>query len=264
MWVHSWNRNYSRAPDRGVSFAGLSVSDRGRDRNKGMTLQLHDPSEDFGMASAPMGLVNIPKRRGIYRNYGKRLLDVSAVVIASIVVVPLILLLAVAVALDGSSPFYWNDRVGRGGRTFRMLKLRTMVPNADTMLERYLDRNPEARLEWNSTQKLKTDPRITGIGRFLRKTSLDELPQLWNVLIGDMSLVGPRPMMPSQRTLYSGLAYYAVRPGITGPWQVSERNEVEFSKRADFDREYEATISLVNDLRLLVATTRVVVRGTGY
>ena len=110
------------------------------------------------------------------------------VLFASIIVIPLILLLAVAVALDGSSPFYWNDRVGRGGRTFRMLKLRTMVPNADTMLERYLDRNPEARLEWNSTQKLKSDPRITGIGRFLRKTSLDELPQLWNVFIGDMSL----------------------------------------------------------------------------
>lgn len=229
-----------------------------------MTFQIHDPSEDFGMASAPMSLVNVPNRHGIYRNYGKRALDVAAVVLTSIVVVPVILLLALAVALDGSSPFYWNDRVGLGGRTFRMLKLRTMVPNADRMLENYLNRNAEARLEWNSTQKLKKDPRITRIGRLLRKTSLDELPQLWNVFIGDMSLVGPRPMMPSQRTLYSGMAYYAVRPGITGPWQVSDRNEVEFSKRAEFDREYEATLSFVNDLKLLLATARVVVRGTGY
>lgn len=229
-----------------------------------MTLQIHDPSDDYGMASAPMGHVTYPRRRGLYRNFGKRLLDVTAVVASGIIVVPLILLLALAVALDGFSPFYWNDRVGRGGRTFRMLKLRTMVPDADRMLEQYLDRNPEARLEWNSTQKLKADPRITRLGRFLRKTSMDELPQLWNVLIGDMSLVGPRPMMPSQRSLYSGLAYYALRPGITGPWQVSERNEVEFSKRAEFDREYEENVSLLTDLRLLAATTRVVIRGTGY
>lgn len=229
-----------------------------------MTLQIHDPSEDFGMASVPMGHVTTPKRRGLYRSFGKRGLDVLAVVLTGIIVVPLILLLALVVALDGSSPFYWNDRVGRGGRTFRMLKLRTMVPNAERMLEQYLDRNPEARLEWSSTQKLKADPRITRVGRLLRKTSMDELPQLWNVLIGDMSLVGPRPMMPSQRSLYSGLAYYALRPGITGPWQVSERNEVEFSKRAEFDREYDENLSLLTDLRLLLATTRVVIKGTGY
>ena len=166
-------------------------------------------------------------------------------------------------ALDGSSPFYWSDRVGRGGKTFRMLKLRTMVPNADKLLEEYLSRNAEAMLEWNSTQKLKSDPRITAVGRLLRKTSLDELPQLWNVLIGDMSLVGPRPMMPSQRALYSGTAYYALRPGITGPWQVSVRNESEFAQRVDFDAKYDRTISFATDVKLLLATVRVVFRGTG-
>lgn len=229
-----------------------------------MTLQINDLSDDFGMASAPVGLVNISNRPGIYRNVVKRALDVAAVLLASIIVVPVISLLAIVVALDGSSPFYWNDRVGRRGRTFKMLKLRTMVPQADRLLEEYLSRNAEARLEWNSTQKLKSDPRITRVGRFLRKTSLDELPQLWNVLIGDMSLVGPRPMMPNQRALYNGMAYYALRPGITGPWQVSDRNEVEFSKRAEFDRDYDETLSLATDLRLLFATVRVVVKGTGY
>ncbi|MBC7143048.1 MAG: sugar transferase [Rhodobacteraceae bacterium] len=229
-----------------------------------MTLQINDLSDDFGMASAPVGLVNISNRRGLYRNVIKRALDVAAVLLASIIVVPVIAVLAIVVALDGSAPFYWNDRVGRGGRTFRMLKLRTMVPQADRLLEEYLSRNAEARLEWNSTQKLKSDPRITRVGRFLRKTSLDELPQLWNVLIGDMSLVGPRPMMPNQRALYTGTAYYALRPGITGPWQVSDRNEVEFSKRAEFDREYDETLSLGTDLKLLFATVRVVVKGTGY
>jgi len=145
-----------------------------------------------------------------------------------------------------------------------MLKLRTMVPNAEKQLESYLARNAEARLEWNSTQKLKSDPRITRLGKFLRKTSLDELPQLWNVLIGDMSLVGPRPMMPSQRPLYHGLAYYNLRPGITGIWQVSERNESAFSKRAEFDTEYDEILSFRKDLGLLWSTVRVVLKGTGY
>ncbi len=203
-------------------------------------------------------------RSGLYRNFFKRFLDVVAVLLSGVIVLPIILILAVLVALDGSSPFYWNDRVGRGGRTFRMLKLRTMVPDADKLLEDYLSRNPEARLEWNGTQKLKRDPRITPVGRFLRKTSLDELPQLWNVLIGDMSLVGPRPMMPNQRALYSGVAYYALRPGITGPWQVSVRNESEFKQRVEFDTRYHEDLSFPTDIKLLVATVRVVLRGTGY
>ena len=216
------------------------------------------------MASAPTGPVHVPRRHGLYRNYIKRLFDIAAVLASSIIVLPVVLVLAMIVATDGSSPFYWNDRVGKGGRTFRMLKLRTMVPNADAMLQEYLDRNAEARLEWDSTQKLKTDPRITRIGRILRKTSIDELPQLWNVLIGDMSLVGPRPMMPNQRSLYHGLAYYALRPGVTGPWQISDRNESAFSKRAEFDSQYDATVSLGVDLRILFATVAVVFRGTGY
>ncbi len=229
-----------------------------------MTLQLNELSDEFEISSAPVGLVNIAARSGLYRNYVKRLFDVVAVLSASLVVGPLILLLALLVASDGSNPFYWNERVGRRGRNFRMLKLRTMVPDADKMLEDYLSRNAEARLEWNSTQKLKTDPRITRIGRFLRKTSLDELPQLWNVLTGDMSLVGPRPMMPSQRPLYHGLAYYSLRPGITGIWQVSDRNESAFSKRAEYDSEYDEKLTFRMDMWLLWSTVRVVLKGTGY
>ena len=229
-----------------------------------MTLQLNELSDDFEMSSAPVGLVNIAARSGLYRNYVKRLFDVAAVVASGLVVGPLILFLALLVAADGSNPFYWNERVGRRGRNFRMLKLRTMVPDADKMLEDYLSRNAEARLEWNSTQKLKSDPRITRVGRFLRKTSLDELPQLWNVLTGDMSLVGPRPMMPSQRPLYHGLAYYSLRPGITGIWQVSDRNESAFSKRAEYDSEYDEKLTFRMDMWLLWSTVRVVLKGTGY
>jgi len=229
-----------------------------------MTLQINDLSDDIGLASAPVGPVLVRSRPGLYRNVLKRPVDVLAILLSSVIVLPVILILALLVARDGHSPFYRSDRVGRGGRTFRMLKLRTMVPDADQMLDVYLQQNADARDEWDCTQKLKSDPRITGIGRFLRKTSMDELPQLWNVLVGDMSLVGPRPMMPNQRALYNGLAYYALRPGITGSWQVSDRNECEFSKRAEFDRDYDLDLSFLTDLRLLLATARVVLRGTGY
>jgi lipopolysaccharide/colanic/teichoic acid biosynthesis glycosyltransferase len=145
-----------------------------------------------------------------------------------------------------------------------MWKLRTMVDNADERLEAYLEANPEARSEWDSSQKLKDDPRITRVGRMLRRTSLDELPQVLNVLTGDMSLVGPRPMMPSQRTLYPGSAYYRLRPGITGSWQVTDRNDSTFADRARFDTAYERELSLATDVKILLATVRVVLRGTGY
>lgn len=165
---------------------------------------------------------------------------------------------------ERKSPFYNQLRVGRRGETFRLLKLRTMVVDADAKLEAYLAENPEARAEWDATQKLKNDPRITKIGAFLRKTSLDELPQLFNVVTGDMSIVGPRPIMESQRDLYSGDSYYNMRPGLTGLWQVSERNESEFADRVRFDNQYDATLSLKSDLSVLVRTVGVVVRATGY
>ena len=200
----------------------------------------------------------------IYRSGVKRALDTLLVVAAAPLVVPVVLFLALLVMRDGHAPFYWSERVGRGGRVFRMLKLRTMVHDAHGCLQDYLATDPQAAAEWAETQKLKMDPRITRFGRLLRKTSLDELPQLWNVLIGQMALVGPRPMMPEQRIIYPGSAYYALRPGVTGPWQVSDRNDSSFAKRADFDLDYHRSLSFMNDLRLLGRTFVVVLRGTGY
>ena len=202
--------------------------------------------------------------QAIYRNGGKRALDVLAVLLASVFVLPLVGLLALLVARDGGSPFYTQARVGRNGRTYKIWKLRTMVANADAKLEAHLVENPEARAEWDATQKLKNDPRITRFGYILRKCSMDELPQLWNVLKGDMSLVGPRPMMPSQTKLYPGNAYYNLRPGITGSWQVSARNASTFADRAIFDTTYDNDVSFVEDTKLLMATVRVVLKGTGY
>jgi len=200
-----------------------------------------------------------------YRKTGKRVLDVLFVVATAPVSVPIILVCVLALWLEGGLPFYRQDRLGRDGRKFSILKLRTMVRDADEKLEQYLEGDPSLRQEWDTTQKLKNDPRITKFGAFLRATSLDELPQLWNVLIGDMSLVGPRPMLPEQLPLYGNArAYFAMEPGITGIWQVSARNETRFSYRAEVDARYYRELSLRADLHLLLKTTGVVMRRTGY
>ncbi|NPD13873.1 sugar transferase [Xinfangfangia sp. D13-10-4-6] len=207
--------------------------------------------------------VKLPRRGGLYRNFFKRALDILAILAAVPIILPMVLMLAIMVARDGGRPFYTQMRVGRGGRPFRMWKLRSMVIDADQRLEAWLAANPEARAEWDSTQKLRHDPRITPFGHFLRRSSLDELPQLWNVFIGDMSLVGPRPMMLSQREIYPGTAYYALRPGVTGYWQTAGRNRTTFEARAEFDAIYEEQLSLKSDLTILARTVGVVLRGTG-
>jgi lipopolysaccharide/colanic/teichoic acid biosynthesis glycosyltransferase len=213
-------------------------------------------------------LIDAPDRhrRGavVYRRFLKRLLDIVVVLILLPPTVALLVPLMAIVALDGRSPIYVQKRLGRRGRVFRMFKLRSMVPGADQILEAHLARDPGARAEWDHNQKLKYDPRITVFGAFIRKTSLDELPQLFNVLLGDMSLVGPRPMMVDQRPLYPGAVYFEMRPGITGFWQVSERNEASFAQRAQYDTDYFRKMSLWTDLRVLARTVRVVLRGTGY
>jgi exopolysaccharide production protein ExoY len=199
-----------------------------------------------------------------YSAWAKRLFDIAAVLAGALPALLVTLVFAVLVARDGHNPFYRQTRVGRNDRTFGMWKLRSMVPDADRLLQAHLDANPEAQAEWERDQKLRNDPRITRIGRLIRKTSIDELPQLWNVLKGDMSLVGPRPMMPDQRALYPGTAYYCLRPGITGYWQTSVRNESSFAERSGYDSAYLRDLSLITDLRILARTLRVVMKATGH
>ena len=229
-----------------------------------MTIHFEKLGNDLASASSPFDTITVPRRGGIYRNFMKRFLDTALIIIAAPVFLPVVVFLALFVARDGYAPIYTSKRVGKNGKIFKMLKLRTMVPNAELLLAGHLASDCDAREEWQSTQKLKNDPRITRFGRFLRKYSFDELPQLWNVLVGDMSLVGPRPMIPRQRALYPGLVYYALRPGITGPWQVSDRNDSEFTKRAEHDREYDQQMSFLLDAKLLARTFGVIVKGTGY
>jgi len=209
-------------------------------------------------------MVAMPRPHGIYRRFFKRLIDIVVIISAAPAILPLVVVLALMIARDGGKPFYVQLRLGQNGRSFRMWKLRSMVTEADQRLDDYLAANPEARVEWDTTQKLRNDPRITQFGQFLRRASLDELPQLWNVLKGDMSLVGPRPMMPSQQSMYPGTAYYLLRPGVTGHWQTAGRNKTTFEARADFDAAYEAELSFKTDMQILLRTVKVVVQGTGY
>jgi lipopolysaccharide/colanic/teichoic acid biosynthesis glycosyltransferase len=229
-----------------------------------MTVELRQPLQPAEPITVPSTASRIDRvDRGRYRTGGKRLLDVVLVLLALPVVVVILLPFVLLVALEGGNPFYRQARLGRDARVFGMWKLRSMVPDAERLLDSHLAAHPEARAEWQRDQKLRNDPRITRIGRFIRRTSIDELPQLWNVLMGDMSLVGPRPMMPEQRDLYPGIAYYAMRPGITGYWQTAVRNESSFAERALYDTAYFRDLSLGTDLRVLRDTVRVLAAPTG-
>lgn len=203
-----------------------------------------------------------PWARQIYFQ-AKRAIDLTAVLAAAPVVLPVVGILAVLVRRDGGKAFYRQERVGRNGKIFSLWKLRSMVPDAEKLLEQYLRENPAARQEWNANQKLRNDPRITKLGWYLRKYSIDELPQLFNVVRGDMSLVGPRPMCPDQQPYYPGTAYFKLRPGLTGLWQISDRNGCTFAERAMHDTRYARMISFATDMQILVRTASVVVRGTG-
>ncbi len=210
--------------------------------------------------------VSPDKTTGLYARFGKRLFDILFVIAISPLLLPLIGVLALIVRRDGGSAFYSQPRVGRNGETFRFFKLRTMVVDGDARLARYLEENPDQREIWTRTQKLDNDPRVTRLGRLLRKTSLDELPQFLNVLIGDMSVVGPRPFLPDQEARYraaGGQSYFVLRPGVTGLWQVSSRNKTSFEARVTFDETYKSRYSIGKDLRIIFNTVGVVLRSTG-
>jgi len=203
------------------------------------------------------------KRLPSYGRLPKRAFDLAFVTMIAPFVGFVVIVIAALVALDGHNPFYFQRRIGLNGKLFDMVKLRSMVVNAEEELQSYLEANPEAKKEWDAYQKLSNDPRITPVGRIIRKLSLDELPQFWNVFTGDMSVVGPRPMMPSQRQLYPGQAYFRMRPGVTGFWQISSRNDTTFAGRAHFDSSYFKRMSLRTDMAVILRTVKVMAKGTG-
>jgi len=195
----------------------------------------------------------------------KRLLDVALCLLAAPFVATLILVFAGLIKLDGGQVFYSQRRIGREGRPFQAWKFRSMVSNADAVLKHLLEEDEELRREWERDHKLKSDPRVTWIGGFLRKTSLDELPQAWNILIGDMSWVGPRPITQPELDRYGehGQLYLRVRPGLTGLWQVSGRNHTTYDERVAHDAYYVRNWSVWLDIFILAKTVRVALRGEG-
>lgn len=196
----------------------------------------------------------------------KRVFDIAFALLLGVLCLPLGLLIALAIVLDSRGPvFFGHARMGRGRRRFRMWKFRSMVVNADEILERHLRQNPARAREWLLTRKLKNDPRVTRVGRLLRKTSLDELPQLWNVLRGDMSMVGPRPIVREEAAKYGPAfsLYSQVSPGLTGLWQVSGRSNTHYSRRVELDVQYIRSWTAGLDLRVLLKTVRVVLGGHG-
>ncbi len=195
----------------------------------------------------------------------KRVFDLVVASLLLVLLGPLFLVLMACVAASGRPIFYGHMRVGRYGQPFKCLKFRTMVPNAEQQLSELLKRDPNAAAEWLRTRKLKNDPRITRIGRFLRRTSLDELPQLINVIKGEMSLVGPRPVTAEELEAYGVYREYYLqsRPGITGLWQVSGRNQLDFRRRVHLDAVYVQNWSLLGDIVILLMTIRVVFSGRG-
>ncbi len=196
----------------------------------------------------------------------KRALDIGAVVLTLPVTLPVLAVIGLLVKWSSPGPvLFVQRRYGRGGRKFTLVKFRTMTEDAHETLYDHLDRSFVDADQWARNRKLRHDPRVTRVGRWLRKLSLDELPQLWNVLRGEMSLVGPRPLPVCERHLYgrSFSVYCRVRPGLTGLWQVSGRSDLPYERKAELDTEYVRRRGLALDALLLCRTLGVVVRGRG-
>ena len=196
----------------------------------------------------------------------KRCIDLFFCLLILPVLLPLGLILGLLIRLDSPGPvLYRQQRIGQGGRALQIYKFRTMAANADAVLEDWLARDPALREEWKRDHKLKHDPRVTRMGAFLRKTSLDELPQLINVVLGGMSMVGPRPIVSGEIEKYGEVydEYCRVKPGITGLWQISGRNDTSYEERVAYDHYYINNWSVWMDLWILGRTVPVVLSGYG-
>jgi exopolysaccharide production protein ExoY len=197
---------------------------------------------------------------------GKRSLDVGVAGTALFLLLPLLLLIGLLVwAADRRSPIFRHMRIGRGGRSFGCLKFRSMVTNGDAVLRAHLAGNPSAQREWYETHKLTNDPRVTPLGLVLRKTSLDELPQLVNVLRGEMSLVGPRPIVSAEVERYGATfaTCFSVTPGVTGLWQVSGRSDCSYAERVALDLDYATRWSFSRDIAIMLRTIPAVLAQRG-
>lgn len=242
-------------------------------------MSLHSYSSEDGLpivqlssVYAPAGAAQAEGRRGQtpsskVRDAAKRVLDIGFAFVALIFFLPLFMLIPLLIKTTSPGPvLYGHKRIGRNGQHFQCFKFRTMVTNGDEVLAELLSRSEEAKLEWNASRKLKHDPRVTWVGHVLRKSSLDELPQFYNIICGDMSVVGPRPVIDDELRLYGEYAdhYCSVRPGLTGLWQVSGRSDVSYEHRVRLDHAYVSSRTVIGDIVIIWKTIPAVIcrRGT--
>jgi Undecaprenyl-phosphate galactose phosphotransferase WbaP len=221
---------------------------------------------NLDLSSSTFIAPRIVNRNSVPRYRAARILDLSLILLAAPYILLFFLFIMVLIVLDSKGPvFYRQARIGRFGRKFYVYKFRTMVQDADKILKTYLENSPELKKEWLATHKLKNDPRVTRVGAVLRKLSLDELPQLWNIIVGEMSLVGPRPIVDDEVEKYGGCfdLYIQVRPGLTGLWQVSGRNDTTYEQRVELDEYYILNRSLRLDMEILFKTVAVVLARKG-
>lgn len=220
---------------------------------------------DDGFATSATQERLAPPRRSALSDGIKRVADVVLALAIGAVFSPVIFGCWIAIQMGGGSAIFSQSRVGRNGQMFLVFKFRTMIPNAKQLLERLLEENPDLKAEYARDHKLKNDPRITRVGGFLRRTSLDELPQLWNVLRGEMSLVGPRPVEAFEMVKYGYHAsyYYSQKPGLTGLWQISGRSDVSYRRRVAMDIYYSKNRNLVLDFYIVLRTVAVVLFRQG-
>jgi lipopolysaccharide/colanic/teichoic acid biosynthesis glycosyltransferase len=223
-------------------------------------------STDVKFSSQPVTVSSPIGRYSVPQTPLTRAFDIALILLAAPYLLFFFLLISILIMLDSTGgPLYRQTRIGKGGRRFQALKFRTMVLDADQILQRYLDESPELKAEWAATHKLKRDPRVTRIGAILRKLSLDEMPQFWNILIGDMSLIGPRPIVDAEIERYGKCfeLYIQARPGLTGLWQVSGRSDTSYQQRVELDEYYLLNRSLKLDLIILFKTVYVVLGRKG-
>ncbi len=205
-------------------------------------------------------------RRPVLGGGAKRVFDLVSATIALVTLAPLLVTIALLIrAQDGGPAIYRQTRIGRLGKPFGCLKFRSMVPDADARLAQHLSRNPDAAAEWRRSRKLVNDPRITPLGAVLRSTSLDELPQFFNILAGEMSLVGPRPVVEEELARYGRdrIYYFSARPGLTGLWQVAGRTNASYAQRVSLDKEYVRRWSIGQDISICLRTVGVVLWRKG-
>ena len=223
-------------------------------------------SRELNFTSNPVLASDSIRHYGVPQSPLRRVFDITLILVASPYILLFFLIISILIMLDSKGGvFYKQTRIGLDGRRFKAIKFRTMVMNAEHILQQYLDDSPELKAEWLATHKLKRDPRITRVGAILRKLSLDEMPQFWNIIVGDMGLIGPRPIVDEEVEKYGKCfeLYKQARPGLTGLWQVSGRSDTSYKRRVELDEYYLLNRSIKLDLQILIRTVYVVLGRKG-